>query len=298
MNRRRPLLLLVAFALVAWLLAGPTPAEGQNGCSGLDRNGAECVVVVGGGSTPSAGGHTVASSSPPGPTFVWINTGIPCESAGGGGWSPVTGLGAAIGEISTLAGLITPTEPGLFWIGELVDPAAGPTDSGFVSCVGDGDAVPALPPPLPTAGEIWGEVLTYEPAVNLDPFVRGLTGLETYMWYEGPTGDTVTITLNGYTVTATIAAVEFRWDMGAPDRTGVTAHVSTAPGSATAPAALHIYAEPAETLIVHEILWTGSSVITGAGVPGGGITIDLGEATLATARDYDVIEVRTPLTGG
>ena len=141
-------------------------------------------------------------------------------------------------------------------------------------------------------------MLTFEPAVNLDPFVRGLTGLETYMWYEGPTGDTVTITLNGYTVTATIAAVEYRWDMGAPDRAGVTTHVATAPGSATAPAAMHVYAEPAETFIIHEVLWSGSSVVTGPGVPGGGITVDLGEATLSTARDYDVIEVRTPLTGG
>ena len=44
--------------------------------------------------------------------------------------------------------------------------------------------------------------------------------------------------------------------------------------------------------------WTGSAVITGPGVPVGGITIDLGQAVLATARAYDVIEVRTPLTGG
>jgi hypothetical protein len=33
-------------------------------------------------------------------------------------------------------------------------------------------------------------------------------------------------------------------------------------------------------------------------VPAGGITVDLGTATLVVARDYDVIEVRTPVVGG
>lgn len=292
-------LLVIVGVLVAATVVSSLPAEAQNGCSGLDRTGTRCVISDAiGPATPSAGDHVIRSSSPPGPRFVWLNLLVPCDAAASSGWTSLTDLSGAIFDINSLSAAGPPADPGVVWVGELIDPASGGTNSGYLSCVGTGSGPPPLPPPLPTAGEIWGAALTFEPAVNLDPYVRGLTGLETFMWYEGPTADTVTITLNGYTVTATIAAVEFRWQMGAPDRTGTTAHTATAPGSADAPAAGHTYAEPVQTTIVHETTWTGTSVVTGPGIPAGGVTIDLGSAVLATARDYDVIEVRTPLIGG
>ncbi|MEM8926072.1 MAG: hypothetical protein AAGD35_21410 [Actinomycetota bacterium] len=274
------------------------PAEAQTGsCSGLDRIGTRCVISSALDPVrPTPGTDTIRTSSPPGPRFVWLNLLVPCEAAGSGGWTSLTDLASAIFDVNALAGAGPFTEPGVLWVGELIDPATGGTNTGYVSCVGAGGP-PPLPPPLPTADEIWGAALTYDPEVNLDPYVRGLTGLETFMWYEGPTADTVDLVLNGYTVTATIATVEFGWDMGGEDRDGRTAHISPNAGSPDAPAATHTYAVPEEVTVVHEITWTGSSVITGAGLPAGGVVVDLGTAVVATARDYEVIEVRTPLVG-
>lgn len=296
-----PVMIVVAMIVVAMaMLVGPQPAAGQSaGCSPLDRGGTRCRIGDGDAAPPPAPGQTsVSSSSPPGPRFVWLSIGLACEAAGSTGWTPIRDLASAIFDFSLLPGAGAPTEPGVLWIGELIDPATGPTNSGFISCVGAGSARPAPPPPPPTAAEIWGAALTFEPSVNLDPYVRGLTGLETYLWYEGPTSDTVSLTLNGYGVTARIAAVEFRWDMGGDGRDGERRYSSPTPGSAAVPAAAHTFALPAPVVVVHETVWTGSAVLTGPGLPAGGVVVDLGQAVLSTARAYDVIEVRTPVVGG
>ena len=295
---RRFIVAIVAMALVPLLVSAPADAQ-SGSCSGLDRIGTRCVIADAvDPPPPSPGGTTVrTSSAPPAPVFVWLNLLVPCDAAGSAGWTSLSDLQSAIFDINAVLAAAPPAEPGVLWVGELIDPATGGTNSGFLSCVGAGGP-PPLPPPLPTADEIWGAALTYEPEVNLDPYVRGLTGLETYMWYEGPTADVVTLTLNGYTVTATIRTDGFDWDMGGPDRDGRTDHHADAPGSADAPAATHTYATPATVTVVHEITWVGTSTVTGPGIPPGGVTVGLGTAVLATARDYDVIEVRTPLVGG
>jgi hypothetical protein len=286
--------------LLATLAAGLSPASAQtSGCSIIDRGGTECSIIDPGTPAPPAPGETsVRNSSPPGPRFVWLNILLACDAAVSSGWTPISDLDAAVFDFSLAAGSGEPAEPGELWIGELYLPTSGGTNSGFISCVGVGSAAPPQPPPLPTAGEIWGEALTFEPEVNIDPYVRGLTGLETYLWYEGPTSDAVSLTLNGYGVAAQIEAVEFRWDVGGESREGGQVYASPVPGSAEDPAAVHTYAIPADVTLVHEILWVGSAVLSGPGLPAGGVTIDLGQAFLTTARAYDVIEVRTPLVRG
>ena len=299
--RARSLGLAAVLAVVALLmsLVAVGPASAQNSeCNPLDRGGTRCRIGDGGGGAPEPGGRTISTRSPPGPRFVWLNLLLSCDAATSSGWTPLTDLDSAIFDLSILPGIGDPAEPGVLWIGELIDPITGGTNTGYLSCVGDGEALPALPPPLPTAGEIWGAALTFDPAVNLDPYVRGLTGLETFMWYEGPTSDSLTLTLNGYGVQADIVAAEFRWDMGADSRTGDRAYISSIPGSADGPAAEHTYAQPEDVVVVHETLWTGSAVLTGPGLPPGGVVVDLGEAVLATARAYSVIEVRTPVVRG
>ena len=81
-------------------------------------------------------------------------------------------------------------------------------------------------------------------------------------------------------------------------QTGQQLYVSPTPGSAPDPAATHVYNLPGPVVVVHETLWSGTAVLTGPGLPAGGLSIDLGSAVLATARAYDVIEVRTPLVRG
>ena len=302
-DRRRAGRLLAALAasvlVVATLGGVASPGAAQTGgCSVLDPAGTECTIVdtpppPAPGPGERSGPHV---SAPRGPRFQRLNLLVPCDAASPGGWTPNTDLDAAIFDLATLIAAAPPDEPGVLWIMELVRPGVGPTNTGFITCVAAGDGPPPPPPPLPTAQQIWGEALTVEPGVNLDPYVRGLTGLETYAWYDGgQLSDSVTLTLNGYGVTATIQAVEFRWDMGGPSRTGETRHVTTHPGSADDPAATHVYAQPAPVVVVHETVWIGTATITGPGLPAGGIAVDLGQATLAAARAYEVIEVRTPL---
>lgn len=300
MNRRMFSVLAGLLLISGLLVAGQAPAAAQNGrCSGLDRSGTECSIFDAlRPSEATPGSPTLKTNSPPGPRFVWLNLLLECDASSSSGWTSLTDIASALFDISLLAAAGPPADPGVVWIGELIDPATGGTNSGYLSCVGVSEPLPALPPPLPTAEEIWGAALTFEPEVNLDPYVRGLTGLETYMWYEGPVTDSVALTLNGYTVTAQIDAVEFGWDAGGPSREGEQQYVSAAPGSAEDPAAEHLYASPGEVTVIHEILWTGTAVLTGGGLPAAGVTVDLGDAVLAIARLYDVIEVRTPLVGG
>ncbi len=287
-----------ALALVAAAFAGIVPPAGAApaGCNPLDRGGTECRIGDGGDPAPG-GGTTVSVDAGPGPTFKRLRFWFGCESAGGAGWTPVPDVESAVFDLSNPPAGFEPEEPGWLWISELILPDGTATNTGYLTCVGDG-VTPPPPPPIPTAAEVWGAALTFEPEVNLDPLVRGLTGLETYMWYEGPTADTVVLTLNGYGVVASIEAVEFQWEMGAADRDGTERYASPDPGSAAAPAADHVYGQPAEAVVIHRIQWTGSAVLTGPGLPAGGIELDLGQAVLAVARAYDVIEVRTPVLGG
>jgi hypothetical protein len=294
MNRRLTAAAASIVLIVGILIAGSSPAAAQ--CSRLNPNGTLCdLSSLINPARPQPGQSTISSSSPPGPTFVWADSGEACDAASSSEAVARADLNAAIGaQLTAAAEADLPDEAGDFWIGRLVDPVTGPTNSGFTSCVSAG-AIPSLPPPLPTAEEIWGAALTFVPEVNLDPYIRGLTGLETHMWYEGLTADSATLTLNGYGVTADIEAIEFRWDMDGPSRDDLQAYSSLVAGSSDLPAATHTYAVPGEVEIVHEVVWIGASVLTGPGLPAGGISVDLGAAILATARDYDVIEVRTPL---
>ena len=294
----RVAILALVLALAA-TVAGPLPATAQEGpCTGIDRSGTRCRLSDGAAPAPAAGEVVVRSSGAAGPTFQVIAGITPCEAAGGAGWTPQEPLSAVFFDIPLFLGAAPFTEPGQLALAELILPSGVATDTGYLSCVGDGDPLPAPPPAPPTTAEIWDEALTFEPEVNLDPFVRGLTGLETFMWYEGPTVDSVVLSLGGYTVNAAIETDAYRWDMDGPDRDGEHVYQSTSPGSADAPAADHTYALSASMTVVHEVDWSGTATLFGPGIPAGGVTFDLGTATVATAREYEVIEVRTPLVRG
>jgi len=295
---------LIAFALaITSVIAAPAmPASaqtsGSGNCSGLNRVGTNCRLTTGSGgsaSRPSPGSSNVSyhgNAAPP-PRFIWLNTLVPCDASQPDGWTPVPDLIAASADLAA-AGVTTPATPGQIWMGELFDPASGPTNTGFAGCVQVGGALPPQPT-LPQAGDIWAAALTFVPDVNLDPLVRGLTGLETHLWYSGPTSDTVALTLNGFSTQASIVAETFAWDMDGPDRNGRQLRSSGVAGSRERPAASHTYALPGTMDIHHQIQWSGRAVLTGPGLPSGGVGMDLGTATLSVARDYDVIEVRAPV---
>jgi hypothetical protein len=287
---------LMAAAFVAGLtVAAPLSPAGAQGCTRLTPSGTNCNIGnLVNPPRPSPGGTTISSDAPPGPTYSWSDTGIACDASTATGWISAVSVTSYARELAELAGP-APAVPGTVWVGRLVDPVTGLTDSGYGSCVAVGEQAPPRPPEPPTAEEIWGAALTVVPEVSLDPVVRGLTGLENHMWYQGVTADSVVLSLDGFDVTADITAIEFQWDMDGPTRDQILVYSSPIPGSAEEPAASHTYALPGEYQILHQVIWTGTSLVTGPGLPAGGLVIDLGTAALATARDYTVIEVRTPL---
>lgn len=292
------LMVTVVSSVVISLSVAPPYAGAQQACSSLNPGGARCSIRDQlNPPIPEPGSAVLRTNAPPGPRFVWLNTAVPCEAATVSGWVSAPSISRALGTISSSYSTIDLQVPGEIWIGELVDPGSGPQDQGWIGCVAPGDDGPPKPPPIPTPAEIWGAVLTFVPDVHLDPHIRGLTGLETRMWYEGPTGDSITLNLNGYTVSASIEAVGFGWDMGGRDLDGVSQHFASEPGTALGPAATHTFARPAQVSIVHDVTWAGRATISGRGVSAG-IAVDLGQALLIVARHYEVIEIRTPLVGG
>lgn len=152
---------------------------------------------------------------------------------------------------------------------------------------------PPPPPAPPTMDEITevakGAVIA--PAVGVSPPGDGLTGLETWLWYQGQREVTVTEDVRGYQVVATMAPVTFLWETG-DARSG---HLlsSTQPGSAGAAAATWVYETKGAYRVFVQAVWDGTWTFTGWGSSSSG-----GLATIRAtgARDYVVNEVRSVLT--
>jgi len=153
---------------------------------------------------------------------------------------------------------------------------------------------PILPelPPVPTIGEIWRAALRdiTRPALGINPRPTGLTGLETWLWYEGPSELGVSAGIGAFTVTGTAHLREVTFDMG--DGELVTA---TTPGSESAPAARFVYERKGTYEIVITATWEADLVLSGPGLPARPTPI--GSAVLRSSESYPVQEVRGLLVG-
>ncbi|MGH8985043.1 MAG: hypothetical protein ACRDY6_14365, partial [Acidimicrobiia bacterium] len=142
---------------------------------------------------------------------------------------------------------------------------------------------PALPelPPVPTIGEIWRAALRdiTRPALGINPRPTGLTGLETWLWYEGPSELGVSASIGAFTVTGTAHLREVTFDMGEGET--VTA---TEPGSATSPAARYVYETKGTYEIVVTATWEADLVLSGPGLPARPTPI--GSAVLRSSESY------------
>lgn len=139
--------------------------------------------------------------------------------------------------------------------------------------------------PPPTAAQVRDAVGIPDPTIATDPQAKTLAGLRTDYWYTGPTERTVTVTLNGFTVTADARATSYRWQFGdGAERT------TTVPGSAQQPATSHAYQHRGTKTLTLTVTWTGSFSFTGpGGVTGGG---DLGAQEFTSSRPLVVEEVQ------
>lgn len=148
-------------------------------------------------------------------------------------------------------------------------------------------------PDPPSPAQIWESVPVPDPVVGLSPPGEGVTGLETWLWYEGPqTLQVGPVGLDGWSVTATAEIERIVWDTG----DGMSVSAARA-GSEADPAATHVYErksgdEPYAVGV--RVRWHGTAEITGYGVA---LAEDLGTVTREGSRTYPVYEVRSVLTG-
>lgn len=127
------------------------------------------------------------------------------------------------------------------------------------------------------------------PGIGLNPARKGLTGLDTWGWYEGPQTVTVTVSLRGYRVTAIAHPTGYQWAFG----DGAT-ETTESPGSPASPAVNHMYQTKGEYSVSLAVAWSGSYTFAGHGVSGGG---SLGSVSISNSTSYPVEEVRSVLTG-
>ncbi len=154
-------------------------------------------------------------------------------------------------------------------------------------CSGPDAAVP-LPPEPPSAEEIRARIPIPEGRMGISPALDGLTGLETWLWYEGEVQPVeLRLDIRGYAVTASAKPVVFTWKM-APDP--ASQYSRSVPGSKAHPAAVHVYQTKADYMTVMEVSWGGSYSFSGFGI---GLTNQpLGRVTLSSERLYHVVEAR------
>jgi hypothetical protein len=144
--------------------------------------------------------------------------------------------------------------------------------------------VPGTPTP-PSVAQVRDAVGIPDPTIATNPQPKTLSGMRTDYWYTGPTERTVTVTLNGFTVTAAAHATSYRWQFG--DGAEVT---TTQPGSPQQPAATHAYQHRGDKTITLTVTWTGTFTFTGpGGITGGG---DLGAQDFTSTRPIVVEEVQ------
>lgn len=160
------------------------------------------------------------------------------------------------------------------------------------SCFPPVNAPPTPPPPPapPTMAEITAlaQAEVRAPTVGVSPPGDGLTGLETWYWYEGQSQVSVETSIRGYAVTATMTPTHYFW------QTGEELLGSPVPGSSSVPAAYWTYQTKNDYRVFVQVVWDGTWAFEGFGATASG---DLATIRATGARDYTVNEVRSVLQG-
>lgn len=146
------------------------------------------------------------------------------------------------------------------------------------------------PPPPPTVEELTdlARAQIVSPSVGTNPHTRGITGLPTRLWYEGPTEASVSTAIRGYSVTANMHPTQYCWDPG----DGGNLVCSPQPGSESAWAQEYTYDTKGRYALTLEAVWNGTWTFSGHGARASG---DLATIRTLGSRDYQVNEVRGEL---
>ncbi len=151
----------------------------------------------------------------------------------------------------------------------------------------DGIATP------PSAEEVVAQAPIPVPVVNINPHVRGLVGIETWLWYDQAAAVTLPpVALDGWSVDADLSVAALAWDMGNGDVV-----TGTGPGTEDDPSATYVYEnECAPCTITMTVTWSGSYTVTHPSAPAP-VTFALGAHQVRTELVYDVPEVEAVVIG-
>jgi hypothetical protein len=149
--------------------------------------------------------------------------------------------------------------------------------------------VPEATPDPPTPEEVLRLIPWPRPVIDVSPAQEGLTGLDTWLWYPGPTSRHVEATLNGFGVTASAELNDHAWATG----DGWSAISETA-GSRQRPSARHTYNRKGSYSLRLTQTWYPSFVISGGEF--GTMSGPLEPQTFVGTRAYPVAEARAVLT--
>lgn len=139
----------------------------------------------------------------------------------------------------------------------------------------------------PRDEEVLRHVPFGEQAVGVSPSVRGLTGMQTWLWYAGSTAPRrVSLSLNGYAVEASVGPVAYRFTIAGRDR---ATYISGRPGSEARPAATHVFRHRGSYGLAVEVDWRGS--YTFLRPDGVAETVPLA-VTTRSERPYHVVEAQ------
>lgn len=243
-------------------------------------------VLVGGPAVAGGGGGGIGGGNPP-RVYGWIQ--VLKGPRGGGKPGPPSHM-----EWVILDGTITWCSPPYGLLFGLVDvhryqPPYGLPQAVRSICLWMVVRGSPKPPAPPTGDQILKSKDLPLPGIGIDPQVRGLTGLQTWLWYEGAQTVHLSLSLAGYSVTASVRAVRFSWTSGDG---GV--YVVDLAGSEGSPAVRHIYQAKSTYRVGLQVAWAGSYTVTGLGRHLRG---PLGPVSVANSRRYPVVEVRSVLVG-
>jgi hypothetical protein len=212
----------------------------------------------------------------------------------GGGSSPDGNTGDYWANIDDESFIVcpNPTEPTTSRILQLFAPGGAPIGDPVVLCPstpgpGAGQAIEPLLPPTPS--QVWTQVPLPEPTFGVNPSTAGLTELPTWFWATGVgTPLFVSLSIGGYTVTATADPVTYTWYFG----DGATA-TSESTGSESAPSVVHTYHSKGSYTVGLSVEYEGSYTFAGED---GSVSEPLGTyQQAAVTTQYAVQEVRSVL---
>lgn len=188
--------------------------------------------------------------------------------------------------------LPTPPGIGIVLLVEMYERATGSLIDVSARCVPavQPGAPLVIPDPPPTIGEIWDAVTLPTPSLNLSPAAEGVTGLDTWLWSTSPATIAIDVAIGPWRVAGTATRTGFIFDPGEGENT-----TTNDGGSPQQPSALHQFEIKGNYSVAVGTTWTATVTMSGPGLVARPTPI--GNALLSTAQTYQVVEIRSVLTG-